>query len=203
MPMAIPERYNTGYSIGVGGAVVRDGRLLFVRRASRHGRGNWQLPGGFIEPDETIEQAVVREIQEEAGVTAEVEAVLGLRSRYDPDSGNGIYVILLLRPVSGEPRLMAMRSIKRVISASMRSANSSRCRRSIGKSLNASYRPIGVCCVPNRSPTSTAQSSHCSSVESSTGSFPAACWLNQLAIQPPSFPHALSGGSTRLTTGEF
>ena len=92
--MAIPERYNTGYNIGVGGAVVRGGQLLLVRRASRHGRGNWQLPGGFIEPDETIEQAVVREVQEEAGVTAEVEAVLGLRSRYDPDSGNGIYVVL-------------------------------------------------------------------------------------------------------------
>ena len=101
--MAIPERYNTGYNIGVGGAVVRSGQLLLVRRASRHGRGNWQLPGGFIEPDETIEQAVVREVQEEAGVTAEVEAVLGLRSRYDPDSGNGIYVVMLLRPISGEP----------------------------------------------------------------------------------------------------
>ena len=102
--MAIPERYNTGYSIGVGGAVVREDKLLFIRRASRHGHGNWQLPGGFIEPDETIEQAVVREVQEEAGVTTEVEAVLGLRSRYDANSGNGIYVILLLRPVSGEPR---------------------------------------------------------------------------------------------------
>ena len=102
--MAIPERYNTGYNIGVGGAVVRKGQLLLVRRASRHGRGNWQLPGGFIEPDETIEQAVVREVQEESGVSAEVEAVLGLRSRYDPESGNGIYVILLLRPLSGEPR---------------------------------------------------------------------------------------------------
>ena len=101
--MAIPERYNTGYNIGVGGAVVRGAQLLLVRRASRHGRGNWQLPGGFIEPDETIEQAVVREVQEEAGVTAEVEAVLGLRSRYDPDSGNGIYVVLLLKPISGEP----------------------------------------------------------------------------------------------------
>jgi hypothetical protein len=33
-----------------------------------------------------------------------VEAVLGLRSRYDPDSGNGIYVVLLLSPVSGEPK---------------------------------------------------------------------------------------------------
>ena len=102
--MAIPERYNTGYNIGVGGAVVRNDQLLLVRRASRHGRGNWQLPGGFIEPDETIEQAVVREVQEESGVSAEVEAVLGLRSRYDAESGNGIYVILLLRPLSGEPR---------------------------------------------------------------------------------------------------
>lgn len=102
--MAIPERYNTGYNIGVGGAVVRDDKLLFIRRASRHGRGNWQLPGGFIEPDETIEQAVVREVEEETGVIAEVEAVLGLRSRYDPDSGNGMYVILLLHAVSGEPR---------------------------------------------------------------------------------------------------
>ena len=101
--MAIPARYNSGYNIGVGGAVVRDGRLLLVRRASRHGRGNWQLPGGFIEPDETIERAVVREVFEETNVTAEVEAVLGLRSRYDPESGNGIYVILLLRPISGEP----------------------------------------------------------------------------------------------------
>jgi ADP-ribose pyrophosphatase YjhB (NUDIX family) len=101
--MAIPERYNKGYNIGVGGAVVRDHRLLFVRRSSRHGRGNWQLPGGFIEPDETIEEAVVREVQEETGVVSEVEAVLGLRSRYDPESGNGMYVILVLRPIDGEP----------------------------------------------------------------------------------------------------
>jgi ADP-ribose pyrophosphatase YjhB (NUDIX family) len=101
--MAIPERYKNGYNIGVGGAVVRHRSLLLVRRASRHGRGNWQLPGGFIEPEETIEQAVIREVEEETGVQAEVVGVLGLRNRYDPDSGNGVYVVLLLRPVSGEP----------------------------------------------------------------------------------------------------
>src|SRR5215469_7708790 len=99
--MAIPSRYNTGYNIGVGGAVVRDGQLLLVRRASHHGRGNWQLPGGFIEPDETIEQAVVREVKEETGVDAEVNAVLGLRSRYDPESGNGVYIILVLSAIQG------------------------------------------------------------------------------------------------------
>jgi ADP-ribose pyrophosphatase YjhB (NUDIX family) len=104
MQLPIPERYNRGYNIGVGGAVVRDGQLLLVRRASRHGRGNWQLPGGFIEPDETIEQAVLREVQEETSVTAEVEGVLGLRNRYDPAQGNGIYIVMFLRSVGGEPK---------------------------------------------------------------------------------------------------
>lgn len=102
--MAIPERYNAGYNIGVGGAVVRDGRLLLVRRASRRGRGNWQVPGGFIEPEETIEDAVVREVAEEAGVEAEVQGVLGVRSRFDADSGNSLYVVLLLRGLTAEPR---------------------------------------------------------------------------------------------------
>ncbi len=101
--MPLPERYNTGYNVGVGGAVVHEGRLLMVRRASRRGHGNWQVPGGFIEPDETIEAAVVREVAEEAGVQAEVIGVLGIRSRYNPDNGNSIYVVLLLRPISGEP----------------------------------------------------------------------------------------------------
>lgn len=101
--MAIPARYNSGYNIGVGGAVVKDDRLLLVRRASRRGRGNWQVPGGFIEPDETIEQAVVREVAEEAGVTTAVDGVLALRNRYDPEVGNSLYIVLLLQHVNGSP----------------------------------------------------------------------------------------------------
>jgi len=102
--MPPPERYNTGYNVGVGGAVVNNGRVLLVRRASRRGRGNWQIPGGFIEQDETVEQAVVREVQEEAGVTTSVRGVLGLRNRYDEDNGNSLYIVMLLSPVSGEPQ---------------------------------------------------------------------------------------------------
>ena len=52
--MPPPERYNSGYNVGVGGAVVDEGRLLMVRRASRRGRGNWQVPGGFIEPEQLL-----------------------------------------------------------------------------------------------------------------------------------------------------
>ena len=93
--------YNRGYNVGVGGAVVRDGKLLMVRRASSYGRGNWQIPGGFIERDETLEQAVIREVEEEAGVKSIVRGVLGLRSR--TDEYNSTYVVFLLDYVSGEP----------------------------------------------------------------------------------------------------
>ena len=101
--MTPPERYNTGYNVGVGGAVVNDGRLLLVRRASRRGRGNWQIPGGFVERDETMELAVVREVEEEAGVTAAVQGVLGIRNRYDEEGGNSLYIVMRLTPQSGEP----------------------------------------------------------------------------------------------------
>ena len=101
--MPPPERYNTGYNVGVGGAVVNDGRLLLVRRASRRGRGNWQIPGGFVEPDETMELAVIREVEEEAGVAAAVQGVLGIRNRYDEEGGNSLYIVMRLNPQSGEP----------------------------------------------------------------------------------------------------
>ena len=101
--MPPPDRYNTGYNVGVGGAVVDDGRLLLVRRSSRRGRGNWQIPGGFVEQNETMELAVVREVEEEAGVETTVQGVLGIRNRYDEEGGNSLYIVMLLSRQSGEP----------------------------------------------------------------------------------------------------
>tara|TARA_B100000809_G_scaffold88620_2_gene87039 strand:+ start:2949 stop:3488 length:540 start_codon:yes stop_codon:yes gene_type:complete len=101
--MPPPDRYNTGYNVGVGGAVVDDGRLLLVRRSSRRGRGNWQIPGGFVEQNETMELAVVREVEEETGVKTTVQGVLGIRNRYDEEGGNSLYIVMLLSRQSGEP----------------------------------------------------------------------------------------------------
>ena len=100
MPVSF-EQYNQGYNVGVGGAVVRGRSVLFVRRASRYGRGNWQIPGGFVERDETLDMAVVREVREETGVEASVQGVLAVRSRRD--STNSTYVVFLMRPEAGEP----------------------------------------------------------------------------------------------------
>jgi ADP-ribose pyrophosphatase YjhB (NUDIX family) len=52
------------------GGVVHDEtrRLLLVRRANDPGRGLWSVPGGRVEPGETDQQALVREMQEETGL---------------------------------------------------------------------------------------------------------------------------------------
>ncbi|MEU5430481.1 (deoxy)nucleoside triphosphate pyrophosphohydrolase [Streptomyces olivoreticuli] len=63
----------------VGGAVFDQGRLLAARRsAPPELAGRWELPGGKLEPGETAEQALVRELREELGVEVEpLERVAG------------------------------------------------------------------------------------------------------------------------------
>ncbi len=63
----------------VGAAVLRDGRLLAARRsAPPELAGRWELPGGKVEPGETPQAALVRELREELGVEAEaIERVPG------------------------------------------------------------------------------------------------------------------------------
>jgi len=56
-----------------GGVVVRDGELLLISTA---GGKRWQLPKGRIEAGETSEQAAVREVREETGVTGRIVAPL-------------------------------------------------------------------------------------------------------------------------------
>lgn len=56
--------------------------LLMVKRGGHPFIGKWALPGGFLEPDETAEQAVRRELAEETGVNA--DAVIQLRAFSDP-----------------------------------------------------------------------------------------------------------------------
>ena len=47
---------------GVAAVVWRDGRLLIGLRAGVHGRGTWGLPGGRMDPGETIDQTAVRHV---------------------------------------------------------------------------------------------------------------------------------------------
>ena len=54
--------------VGVGCIVVRDGRILLVRRHRSHGAGTWSPPGGHLDYGETPQACAIRETAEETGI---------------------------------------------------------------------------------------------------------------------------------------
>jgi 8-oxo-dGTP diphosphatase len=65
------------------GAIINDdtGRLLLILRGHEPGKGLWSVPGGRIEPGETDQQAVMREVGEETGLEVTCGPLLGAVDR--------------------------------------------------------------------------------------------------------------------------
>lgn len=88
-------------SLGAAGVVLREGRVLLVRRLFEPFKGRWTLPSGYVEKDESIDDAVKREVLEETGVYTEVVGVVGVRNRVSPGDNN-LLIAFRLIPLSGE-----------------------------------------------------------------------------------------------------
>ena len=58
--------------------------LLLIKRGGHPWLGQWALPGGFVNPDETLEQAAARELWEETGVSPELVELRQLQCFSDP-----------------------------------------------------------------------------------------------------------------------
>jgi len=57
--------------IGVGAVIIKDGKILLEKRKNEPGKGKWSIPGGLVELGESVEQTVVREVEEETGFEVE------------------------------------------------------------------------------------------------------------------------------------
>jgi ADP-ribose pyrophosphatase YjhB (NUDIX family) len=93
-------------TIGAGGLLTRDGRVLLVQRAGEPGRGRWTLPGGFAEENERAEEAAVREVREETGLSTEALSLLAVRDRPgEKGMPHDLYLVFLLAYRRGSLRL--------------------------------------------------------------------------------------------------
>ncbi|MDA0270371.1 MAG: NUDIX domain-containing protein [Chloroflexi bacterium] len=95
------------FSIGAAAVVIRDSKALLVQRGWEPGRGSWQIPGGYVEHDEPILEAVEREVMEESGVTAKARDVIAFRHSIGGSIGGpstNMYVVFRLDYIEGEPK---------------------------------------------------------------------------------------------------
>ena len=89
--------------VGCGAAIVRDGRLLLVKRRRPPEAGFWNLPGGKVDFGERVEDAILREIGEEIGVRIELTRPLGYVEMVGIDDQHWVSPIYLAAIVDGEP----------------------------------------------------------------------------------------------------
>ena len=108
--MTDPRAYPDRPFLAVSAAIIRDGQVLVARRARAPAQGLFTLPGGVVESGETLHQAVMREVDEETGITIEPVALAGHREIIVRDADGRAqrhFVILAFaaRWIAGEGRL--------------------------------------------------------------------------------------------------
>lgn len=87
------------FSLGVGGVLWHNDKVLLVKRGHNPGKGMWTIPGGYVDQGESIGNAVVREIQEETGIEAKPLSIIAIRDR--PAEKHDTYIIFLMQFMGG------------------------------------------------------------------------------------------------------
>jgi 8-oxo-dGTP diphosphatase len=90
-------------------AVIEDGKVLLIRRANTGWMdGYYDLPAGHLEDQEKLKDGAIRELKEEAGVTAKPEDLMLIhlhQNHHRPDNPHYGY-IFLVKKWEGEPKLV-------------------------------------------------------------------------------------------------
>jgi 8-oxo-dGTP diphosphatase len=89
--------------VGCGAAILREGRLLLVKRRKAPEAGFWSLVGGKVDFLESAEQAVVRETLEEVGAAIELGPLLCLVQMIGIDGQHWLSPVYRATLAAGEP----------------------------------------------------------------------------------------------------
>jgi len=87
----------------VDGIIIKDEKILLVKRKNDPFKGKWALPGGFVEYGEKTDDAAVREVFEETGLKTTIDKLIAVYSDPNRDPrGHTITVVYKLDIKGGE-----------------------------------------------------------------------------------------------------
>ncbi len=79
------------------------GKIVLIKRLNEPYKGFYALPGGIVEYGERVEDAVLREVEEETGLKGEIHSLVGVYSDPDRDPrGHFVSVCFIVIPKGGE-----------------------------------------------------------------------------------------------------
>lgn len=90
--------------LAVDAIIVLQEGIVLIRRDRPPYEGCYALPGGFVEPGESVEEAVCREAREETGLELELLGLVGVYSRPDRDPRGHVVSLCYLARGWGELR---------------------------------------------------------------------------------------------------
>ena len=91
-------------------AVIRfkKGSIVLIRRKNPPFKGEFALPGGFVEVGETVEDACIREVYEETNIRVTIKKLIGVFSSPNRDPrGHNISIAFLCEPLTGSEKPLA------------------------------------------------------------------------------------------------
>ncbi len=88
----------------VDAVAIRDDKVLLIKRKYEPFKDRWALPGGKVECGERVEDAVLRELKEETGLSGEVYKLVGVYSDPNRDPRGHYVTVAFLVKVKGEPK---------------------------------------------------------------------------------------------------
>jgi ADP-ribose pyrophosphatase YjhB (NUDIX family) len=92
--------------LGAAGLVINAKKEWLVVKKRYGGlHGKWSLPAGFVLPTETVDEAVVREVKEETGISCTVQGMIGFRTGVIREEISDNMAIFLLQPLDDNETL--------------------------------------------------------------------------------------------------
>ncbi len=93
--------------VGVGVMVVKDRKVLMLKRQGSHGAATWCFPGGHLEFNESWKDCAIRETKEEAGIDiGNISFLTATNDIFHDEAKHYITIFMKADLLSGEPNIM-------------------------------------------------------------------------------------------------